>query len=83
MEEKKFKKYELNWERYEKAISNVLKNFVERGFEKITIEEIWFETSLPKDLILEIFQRGNLEIPKEIKEIKDKNLTIWSSENND
>ncbi|MDK2886486.1 MAG: hypothetical protein PWP54_1044 [Thermosipho sp. (in: thermotogales)] len=80
MNEKKSKNYEINWERYEKAISNVLKNFVERGFEVITIEEIWFETSLPKDLILEVFQRSNLKIPKEIKEIKDKNSIIWRSE---
>jgi hypothetical protein len=82
MQEKNPKNYEITWERYEKAISNVLKNFLERGFEKITIEEIWFETSLPKDLILEVLKRGKLEIPSEIKEIKDKNSVVWSSENN-
>ncbi|SHH22524.1 hypothetical protein [Thermosipho atlanticus] len=80
MNEKKLKEYNILWERYEKAISNVLQNLANRGLEKVSIEELWIETSLPKDLILETFKRGNVIIPEEIKEILDKENIIWSVE---
>ncbi|HCF38767.1 MAG TPA: hypothetical protein DER56_06905 [Thermosipho africanus] len=71
--------YEMNWERYEKALSKVLQNFANRGYEEVTIEELWVETSLPKDLLLELIKERNIVFPEEIKEIKYKNDTIWSS----
>ncbi|EKF49375.1 hypothetical protein H17ap60334_06399 [Thermosipho africanus H17ap60334] len=72
--------YEMNWERYEKALSKVLQNFANRGYEKVTIEELWVETSLPKDLLLELIKERNIVFPEEIKEIKYKNDIIWSSD---
>lgn len=71
--------YEMNWERYEKALSKVLQNFANKGYEKVTIEELWVETSLPKDLLLELIKERNIVFPEEIKEIKYKNDIIWSS----
>lgn len=72
--------YEMNWERYEKALSKVLQNFANKGYEKVTIEELWVETSLPKDLLLELIKERNIVFPEEIKEIKYKNDIIWSSD---
>ncbi|MBO8160208.1 MAG: hypothetical protein H0Z24_01110 [Thermosipho sp. (in: Bacteria)] len=83
MDEKNLNKYEITWERYEKALSNVLKNLADRGMEEITIEELWIETSLPKDLILETLKRGNVNIPEEIKLITDKETVIWGTKQND
>ncbi|ANQ54468.1 MULTISPECIES: hypothetical protein [unclassified Thermosipho (in: thermotogales)] len=78
MENKKLKEYNITWERYEKALSKVLSNFANSGIETVTVEEIWVETSLPIDLILEILERNKLNYPEEIKEIKYKNEIIWS-----
>ncbi|ONN26569.1 hypothetical protein XJ44_08635 [Thermosipho affectus] len=55
-----------------------MSNFVNSGIETVTVEEIWVETSLPIDLILEILERNKLNYPEEIKEIKYKNEIIWS-----
>ena len=79
MENKQPEKYEMNWERYEKALSKILKDFVNKGYETISVEEIWIETSLPKDLIIELIQNRNVEFPEELTEITYKNEAIWSS----
>ncbi|ABR31447.1 hypothetical protein [Thermosipho melanesiensis] len=78
MENKKLAEYNITWERYEKAISKILQDFANRGLEIVTVEELWVESSLPIDLILEILERNNITFPNEIKEIKYKNNTIWS-----
>ncbi len=73
-------KYELDLEKYKKAIEKVLVRFVERGCDKVSFEELWFETSIPVDIIREVFQAG-VSIPKEIVEIKDdKGALIWKVE---
>ncbi|QTA37674.1 hypothetical protein JYK00_08065 [Thermosipho ferrireducens] len=78
--ENEFKEYNITWERYEKALTKILKDFANRGIEEVSLEELWIETSLPKDLILEILERKNIKFPDEILKIFDGEKVIWSRE---
>lgn len=61
-------KYQLDLERYKKRrLRRSFKDLRNRGWEEIKIEEIWFETSLPIDIILEAFNAG-VNIPSEVKD---------------
>ncbi len=61
-------KYEMDFEKYKKAIEKVIQRFSDRGWEEIKVEEIWFETSLPMDLILQVINMG-VAIPADVKSI--------------
>jgi hypothetical protein len=54
-------------ERYREAIERVLPELpVENG--TISIDSIWVETSLPRDLIIEIVQEG-LKLPPNVERV--------------
>lgn len=54
-------------ERYREAIERVLPGLpVENG--TISIDSIWVETSLPRDLIIEIVQEG-LKLPPNVERV--------------
>jgi len=80
MEVVSMEKYQLDLERYKKAVEKVIQRFADRGWEEIKIEEIWFETSLPVDIILEAFNAG-VNIPSEVKTVTHKGNVIWQREN--
>uniref|UniRef100_A0A7V4NGX4 Uncharacterized protein n=1 Tax=Fervidobacterium pennivorans TaxID=93466 RepID=A0A7V4NGX4_FERPE len=69
-------KYEMDFEKYRKAVEKVIQRFADRGWEEIRVEEIWFETSLPIDLILEVINQGVL-IPPEVNSITYGGKVIW------
>jgi len=75
----KMGKYELDIEKYRKAVEKVILRFAERGWEEIKIEEIWFETSLPTDVIIQAFNAG-VSIPEEVKLVTYKGNVIWKKE---
>lgn len=64
-------------ERFVKAVEKALIKIVERDLREIDISEIWVETSLPKDFILEILKKENLKVPDRISVIKDGEEVIW------
>lgn len=73
-------KYQLDIERYKKAIEKVFQRFADKGWDEIKIEEVWFETSLPIDIILEVFNSG-VYIPPEVNTITYKENAIWQRKN--
>ncbi|OQX57540.1 MAG: hypothetical protein B5M49_03620 [Thermotoga sp. 4484_232] len=64
-------------ERFVKAVEKALIKIAERDLREIDISEIWVETSLPKDFILEILKKENLKVPDRISVIKDGEEVIW------
>mgnify|MGYP005836613857 CR=1 FL=1 len=55
-------------ERYREAIERVLPDLpVENG--AISVTSIWVETSLPRDLIIEIVKEGRLQLPPTVERI--------------
>jgi CxxC motif-containing protein len=58
----------IDKDRYKQAIEKVLEEVpVEDG--AIDVDSIWVETSLPKDLIIEILRETDLKLPKNVKKI--------------
>lgn len=65
---------EVDRERYKRAIEKVLPELpVENG--AIDIDSIWVETSLPRDLIVELIRDG-LELPTNVKRIVAKRRNL-------
>ncbi len=64
-------------ERFAKAVEKALIKIAERDLKEVDISEIWVETSLPKDFILEILKKGKVKVPESISVIKNKEEVIW------
>ncbi len=64
-------------ESFSKAISNVLKRYSERGINVIDIKEIWIDTSIPEDLMLELLKKNEVEVPDGILEIRKDSRVVW------
>jgi hypothetical protein len=55
-------------EKYKKAIEKTLTEIpVENG--GVTLEAIWLETAIPEDILLEVVQNGELELPVYVERI--------------
>lgn len=55
-------------EKYKQAIEQAIAELpVEDG--TVSLESVWLETSLPQDLILEVFQGGQLSLPPNVERI--------------
>ena len=67
-------------ENFAKAIRNVLMRFREREMNVVEIDEIWIETSIPKDFIIELIKKGEVEVPEGIDEIRKGKSVIWRRE---
>ena len=67
----------FDMKKFVKAIEKALVKIAERDLKEIDISEIWVETSLPKDFILEILKKEDLKIPNTVYVIKDKEEIIW------
>ncbi|MGQ9477661.1 MAG: hypothetical protein ACUVRH_04120 [Candidatus Bipolaricaulia bacterium] len=55
-------------ERYREAIERVLPELPVRNG-TISVTSIWVETSLPRDLIIEIVKEGRLRLPPNVERI--------------
>ncbi len=62
---------------FSKALSNVLKRYQDRGIEVIDIKDIWIDTSIPEDLMVELLRSGKVEVPDGIMEIKKGSHAVW------
>ena len=67
-------------ENFAKAIRNVLMRFKDREMNVVEIDEIWIETSIPKDFIIELIKNGEVEVPEGIDEIRKGKSVIWRRE---
>ncbi len=56
-------------ERYREAIERVLPELPVRNG-TISVTSIWVETSLPRDLIIEIVKEGRLRLPPNVERIQ-------------
>ena len=62
---------------FSKALSNVLRRYSERGIEVVDIKDLWIDTSIPEDLMMELLKSGSVEVPDGILEIKRGSHVVW------
>ncbi|KAF2957539.1 hypothetical protein AS159_07695 [Thermotoga sp. Ku-13t] len=67
----------MDLEKYARAIEKSLTQIALREKDRADVSEIWIDTSIPVDLIIEIIKSCDISIPQEIKAIIDGNKTIW------
>ncbi|MEJ5228805.1 MAG: hypothetical protein WHT65_02285 [Pseudothermotoga sp.] len=65
------------YERYAKAIEKVIGTIVQRERYDVDISEIWIETSIPQDLIVEILEKFPLQLPETLHSITLGERTVW------
>jgi len=66
--EARFPEFQVDHDAYRRAIERVLPELpVENG--AIDVDSIWVETSLPRDLIIEIIRSGKLQLPSNVERI--------------
>lgn len=67
----------MDLEKYARAIEKSLMQIALREKDRADVSEIWIDTSIPIDLIVDIIKSRDISIPQEIKAIIDGNKTIW------
>lgn len=70
----------MDLEKYVRAIEKSLMQMVLREMTSVDVSEIWLDTSIPVDLIVEIFESGQIKVPQELQVITDGKKTIWTRE---
>ncbi|WP_448535347.1 hypothetical protein [Pseudothermotoga sp.] len=67
----------MDLEKYVRAIEKSLTQMVLREMNSVDVSEIWIDTSIPVDLIVEILKTRQLKIPEELQTITNAGKTIW------
>ncbi|WP_448516584.1 hypothetical protein [Pseudothermotoga sp.] len=67
----------MDLEKYARAIEKSLTQMVLREMNSVDVSEIWIDTSIPVDLIVEILKTRQLKIPEELQAITNAGKTIW------
>ncbi len=67
----------MDLEKYVRAIEKSLTQMVLREMNSVDVSEIWIDTSIPVDLIVEILKTRQLKIPEELQAITNAGKTIW------
>ncbi|WP_448522883.1 hypothetical protein [Pseudothermotoga sp.] len=67
----------MDLEKYARAIEKSLTQMVLREMNSVDVSEIWIDTSIPIDLIVEILKTHQLKIPEELQAITNAGKTIW------
>jgi hypothetical protein len=67
----------VDLEKYVRAIEKSLTQMVLREMNSVDVSEIWIDTSIPADLIVEILKTRQLKIPEELQAITNAGKTIW------
>ncbi|MGJ8453754.1 hypothetical protein ACSFC1_00395 [Pseudothermotoga sp. U03pept] len=65
------------YERYAKAIEKVLGTIIQRERYDVDVSEIWIETSIPQDLIIEILEKFPLQFPETLHSITLGERIVW------
>ncbi len=68
----------MDYSRYVKAIEKAVNNITTK-MEKteIGIDEIWIETSIPEDLIVEIIEKYDVQFPNSLTLVTSKKGIVW------
>ncbi len=67
----------MNKEIFAKAIAKVLIRYVQRDIKTVDITDLWLDTSIPKDLIVELLNENSVPIPEGLEKIKDGKKIVW------
>ncbi|HBT40193.1 MAG: Uncharacterized protein XD58_1194 [Thermotoga sp. 50_1627] len=67
----------MDVEKYVRAIEKSLTQMVLREMSSVDVSEIWIDTSIPVDLIVEILKTHQLKIPEELHSITNAGKIIW------
>ncbi len=67
----------LDKEKYLRGVERALLEIAKRELKEVDISEIWIETALPKDLIMELLADPSLNVPATIETIKDGREILW------
>ncbi|AJC72926.1 hypothetical protein AJ81_00545 [Pseudothermotoga hypogea DSM 11164 = NBRC 106472] len=67
----------MDVEKYVRAIEKSLTQMVLREMSSVDVSEIWIDTSIPVDLIVEILKTQQLKIPQELQAITNAGKVIW------
>lgn len=59
---------DIDYSRYIEAVENVVRKVPVKN-RKVSLEAIQLETSLPKDLLLELIKREEIDLPENVDEI--------------
>lgn len=68
----------MDIEKYARAIEKCLVQMVQREMSVVDVSEIWIDTSIPEDLIIEIIKTSQLNIPLEVQTITNAGKIIWA-----
>lgn len=68
----------MDVEKYVRAIEKSLTQMVLREMSSVDVSEIWIDTSIPVDLIVEILKTQQLKIPQELQAITNAGKVIWA-----
>ena len=66
----------MDVEKYVRAIEKSLTQMVLREMSSVDVSEIWIDTSIPVDLIVEILKTQQLKIPQELQAITNAGKVI-------
>ncbi len=73
----------MDYTRYAKAIEKAVNNIViKMEKSEIGLDEIWIETSIPEDLIIEVIENHPVEFPSVLKLITSRKGIIWKRKDN-
>lgn len=67
----------MDKEKYLRGVERALLEIAKRELKEVDISEIWIETALPKDLIMELLADPSLNVPATIETIKDGREILW------
>ena len=64
-------------EAFAKAVSKVLLRYAQREIKVVDVADIWLDTSIPRDFIIELFRENLVEIPEGVEKVKDGKRILW------
>jgi len=67
----------VEYTRYAVALEKAMMKLVERGFNVIDVDELWLETSIPIDLIVEIVKKRQIKFPENLQVLRLQSQILW------
>ncbi|RKX38571.1 MAG: hypothetical protein DRP20_02735 [Thermotogae bacterium] len=67
----------MEYTRYIVALEKAMMKLIERGFNVIDVDELWLETSIPIDLIVEIVKKRQIKFPENLQVLRLQKQILW------
>jgi len=67
----------VEYTRYIVALEKAMMKLIERGFNVIDVDELWLETSIPIDLIVEIVKKRQIKFPENLQVLRLQKQILW------